>query len=181
MSVMNALQSLFGGSPAPQQQLANPNAPTGNPQPGVGLPGTVSNGVTAPNGMIPAPGAEQQPAPGQMPAEPVSPLTPFADIWQTPTTPNPNDSPAIFGAVDPKKVMESARQANFTGAITPQQMAAITAGGEGATKALGEMLQNVAQTVYGQSALATAKIVEQALTKQQEQFDARLPSMVRKN
>ena len=41
-------------------------------------------------------------------------------------------------------------------------------------------MNSVAQTVFAQSALATTKIVEQALTKQQEQFDARLPTLVKK-
>lgn len=182
--IVNAIQSLFGG-PAPAQSPQpgnpnippNPNNPTQVANPGQGLPGTVSSQTTAPNGVIPTNDGIQQPAPGQE----KSPLDGFSEIWKTAPTPtdDPNNKP-IFAGLDPKKVLESARQVDFAKAITPEQMQAIAKGGNDAVQAFATAMNSVAQTVYAQSAVATTKIVEQALGKQQEKFDASLPSLVRK-
>src|SRR5438445_12543004 len=114
--IVNAIQSLFGGAPASAQPnqgpqnpnlQPNPNNPSQVANPGQGLPGTVSSQTTAPNGLIPANDGIQQPGPGQE----KSPLDGFSEIWKT--TPTPADDPTnkpIFGNLDPKKVLESARQ-----------------------------------------------------------------------
>ena len=179
MAIGSILQNIFGGQPT-QAPPANPNAPTGNPTPGQPLPGTVANSVTAPNGMIPDNSGVVQPAPGQNPAPEPSPFDAFKDVWQSPTNPDPNANPNIFGNLDPNKVMESARRVDFNKAITPANLQRIQAGGQDAMAALMESMNSVAQTVYAQSAMATTKIVEQALTKQSEKFNADLLSMVRK-
>lgn len=184
MSILNAMHSLFGGAATTPPNVQpthqggpNQNAPTGNPNPGVGLPGTLSNPQTAPNGMIPVPGSEQQPAPGQLPA---SPLDPFAKIWETPAADPNAPNPSMFGNLDPKKLLESARTVDFSKAITAEQLAAIKVGGEGGMAAMVQAMNNVAQQTYAQSAMATTKIVEKALNDQSEKFNAMLPSLVRK-
>lgn len=188
-AIVNAIQSLFGG-PASAQSLPpqnpnvsqNPNNPSQVANPGQGLPGTVANGVTAPNGVIPTNDGIQQPAPGQEGVQKVvSPLDGFGEIWKTIDTPadDPSTKP-IFSGLDPKKVLESARQVDFAKAITPEQLSQIAKGGNDAVTAFAAAMNTVAQTVYAQSAVATTKIVEQALGKQKEQYDANLPSLVRK-
>jgi hypothetical protein len=176
MSVGQIFSNLFGGAPA---QPANPGplGPTGVANPGQPLPGTQATPGTDNNGMVPA----QQP--GQNPGTPgTSDGTPFADfkdIWQTPNTPQ-DQNQALFANLDPAKVMESARKVDFAKNITAAQIQAIQAGGPDAVKAFAESMNQVAQTVYAQSAIATTKIVEQALSKQTERYDAQLPTMVKK-
>jgi hypothetical protein len=180
---MSIFESLFGAKPTPQQQgvptgqgvQPNPNAPTGVNNPGQAIPGG-----TPGNGVVPAGTQNNGGAPGNSDAEPASPLAAFTDIWQSPTTPNSNDSGPMFANLDPAKLMESARKVNFAGALTQENLQKIQAGGAEAIQALQESLNSVAQTVYAQSALATTKIVEQALGKQQERYDANLPSLVKK-
>jgi hypothetical protein len=169
---MNIME-LFRGTPAPAPAAAT--GPTGVNNPGAPLPGTTATAQTANNGVVPA-GA------GNPPAGSESPLDTFKDVWQTPTnTPNPADPTGpIFSGVSPQKLMESAGKVDFAKVATPEQMAAISQGGQGATEAMMSVMNKVAQTVYAQSAFATTQIVDQAVAKVQESFDARLPSLVKK-
>jgi len=180
---MSFLSNIFGAPPV-QQLPAAPQVP-GNPtqvnNPGQPLPGTHASAQTAPNGMIPAAGAPQQPAPGQE-GKPASPLDGFGDIWNTvaakPGEADPNAP--MFAGLDANKVMESARKVDFARAVTPDHLQKIAGGGQDAVTAFAAAMNSVAQTVYAQSAMATTKIVEQALGTQQERYNASLPSMVKK-
>lgn len=122
------------------------------------------------------------PAPEIVPTAPVSPLDAFKEIWQTPPVdPNAPPEPAgLFANLDPNKVMESARRVDFAKAVTPEQLQAIASGGQDAVAAFTAAMNSVAQTVYAQSAVATTKIVEQALSRSQEQYDAKLPDLIRR-
>mgnify|MGYP000614999569 CR=1 FL=1 len=170
---MSIFDKLFGSAPAQQTtppQNLPPGAQPGNQGP---MQGTQATPQTAPNGVVP----QQQET---KPAEPPTPLDPFKDVWQTPKTEGADPNQGMFANLDPQKLMESARKVNFSGALTQENMQKIQAGGPEAIQALQESLNSVAQTVYAQSALATTKIVEQALGKQKEQYDAQLPTMVKK-
>lgn len=174
---MSIFEKLFGGNPAPAPAPSTP--PTGTTNPGQPLPGTAASAGTAPNGVVPANAPAPNPSPSPAPG-PATPLDGFKDLWQTPTNPNPEEPASLFGNVDPQKLMESARKVDFAKTLSAENLQKIQAGGQEAVAALAESLNSVAQSVYAQSALATTKIVEQALTKQQEQFDARLPTMVKR-
>lgn len=183
MSIGSVIQNLFGGQATvpqsmPPQQTHLMNSPMQTQQPGQGLPGTVANGVTAPNGVIPNNDGIQQLAPGQVPAE-VSPLDAFKELWNTPVTPNP-DPNAQPGKIDPAKVLESARKVEFAKSIPPEIMATIAKGGPEAQIALMAAMNHVSQNTYAQSAIATKSIVDQALARQAESFRAELPNLVRK-
>lgn len=158
------LSSLFGGNstpaaPAPVQQ-----------QPG-NLP--VNSGATDTTNPTTPPGtteASQQTA---------SPLADFADLWKPvegATAPE-----TMFGNVDPNKLMEAAKKTDFSKAITPDQLQAIAQGGQTAVEAFAAAMNNVAQTVYANSALATTKIVEQALTRAQQGYDNKLPGLIKQH
>jgi len=170
------IMSLFRGTP-PANPL--PQGPSQVNQPGQPLPGTQSSGQTAPNGMIPS--QDQNLNVGQPSANPAaSPLDTFKDIWQTPAnTPADSNSP-MFSQVSPEELMKSAAKVDFAKAATPEQMALINAGGQQAMETMMQVMNKVAQTVYAQSAFATTKIVDQAMTRQQENFAKQLPSMVKK-
>ena len=163
---MSIFSALFGGGSTPPAQPAPGNTNQNTPA----TSGTDNNGVVPAGGQTP---------PVTQTTEEVSPLAQFADVWKTPDTP-PGESAAVFAGMDPTKVMESARRVDFSKAITEEQVSQIAQGGEGAVKAFTQAMNSVAQTVYGQSALATAKMVEQALGKAQEQYDAKIPGLVKK-
>lgn len=149
-------------------------APGNTSVPGNQTPGTLANDTTAPNGVVPA----QNTPPAQPPA-PAAPLDQFKDVWSNPTTPETTPQ-GLFQNLDPAKLLESARQVDFAKVIKPEQLQAISQGGEAAVKAFAESLNSVAQTVYGQSALATTKIVEQAINKNSESYDKKMQEMVKK-
>jgi len=173
--VMDIFKSIMPAGPTGNP--AQPNIPTGNPNPGVGLQGTQSSPTTAPNGTVPAQDPNANPG---NPGTAQSPLDAFKDIWETPANQDPNANAPMFANLDPQKLMESAKKVNFAQVLTPETMAKITAGGSDAAQAFAESMNLVAQQVYAQSALATTKIVEQALTKSNERRDAELPNLVKK-
>lgn len=176
---MSGIMSMFSNllNPNPAAPVAKPGTATGVGQPGNIPPGTPTAGdvKAGPNGDIP-PGTDTT-----IVKEP-APFEPFKDLWKdTPPDPNaPIKDNTVFGTLDPKKFMEAAGRIDFSKAVTPEQLTAISAGGEGAVKAFAEAMNKVAQGVYAQSAFATTKIVEQALAKSKETFLADLPSHIKR-
>lgn len=165
MSIMQNIFGAFGATgqaaPAvPQQQVTPGNLPAGSGQVDPANP-------TVPAGTV----ATSQ--------EPASPLADFADLWKP--VEGANEPAAMFGNVDPQKLMEAAKKTDFSKAITQDQMQAIAAGGQGAVEAMAAAMNNVAQTVYANSAMATTKIVEQALAKAQEGYNAKLPGIIKQH
>lgn len=164
---MSIFSTIFGSSnpaPAPAAPEATGAGQPGNipPQP---TQTTATSDATAPNGTVPA---------GTPDADP---LAQFSDLWQ----PNANPTaPEPLINVDPKSLAEAARKTDFTKMLQPEQLQAIAQGGEGAVSAFAQALNQVAQGVYAQSAFATTKIVEQAVNKAREQFQADIPAHVKK-
>lgn len=167
------LERLFGTTPPPApvvqvQMVPAPNNPTQVAQPGMPLPSSDPNNPTVPAGS----------------ADPATtPLDAFADLWKNapvdPTKPvtDPNN---YFATLDPAKVMESAKRVNFANQqVTPEMLAEIAKGGEAAVKATLALINQSSQSVYGQSALATASIVQKALDAQREQFQKQLPGILK--
>jgi hypothetical protein len=168
--------NLMGGSQpttAPQGQQASPNTPGSIP---ASAPNTgASSHNTAPNGTVPTISTN---APKSEP----TPLDQFKDLWETtPTDQNAPKPTGIFGEVDPKKFSEAAGKIDFSKAVTPEQLQAISQGGDAAMKSFAEALNKVAQNVYAQSAFATTKIVEQALSRSKDSFIAELPTHIKKH
>ncbi len=170
MDPIKAISSLFS-SPAPQQQQPQaqqqqPNmAANGNPaNMQVQNPVAAVTPGTDANGQVPA---IKQPDPNNTAAAntAASPLDHFAGLWDTPTDSNRVDPNAPLLNIDPAKVLEAARKTDFSQLVTPEQRAAIAAGGEGAVAAFLSAMNTVGQGAYGQSALATTKIVEAAVAK----------------
>ena len=63
--------------------------------------------------------------------------------------------------------------------VTPEQLQAISAGGEDAMKSFAAALNAVAQTTYAQSAFASTKIAEQAAIKAEQRFISALPQHIK--
>lgn len=157
--------------PAPVTPAATP-APTGNQTPGQPIPGTHSSAGTEPNGVVPTQSTKPE----------VSPLDQHKDIWQTPAKdPNkPDPSASPFANIDPAKLQEAAGKIDFSKVISGDDLAKISAGGQEAVAAFASAFNKGLQTVYAQSAVATTKIVEQALNHAKKQQEEALPGLVRK-
>lgn len=129
-----------------------------------------------------APNAEVIPA--TAPATPVvepTPLDAFSGLWDTdPKSGVPTDQ-SLFGSLDPQKVFEAAKNANFAGSITPETLQAIAAGGDGAIAALQAAINSSTQAVFAQSTLATTKLIQQAIDKTNAANLANLPGLVKQH
>ncbi len=152
----------------PMQQPAqtNPgqipaNASTGNP----------GSNTSAPNGLVPN-GAENNT--GEK-----SPLDTYDKLWED--DPNAKNEPdlGVLGEIDPAKIQEVAGKFNFMQNIPKEDIELIKAGGEGAMQAMARAVNRSSQNVFAQSAVATSKLIEQALAKQAEKFEAKLPSLIK--
>lgn len=155
---MSIMDKLFG-TPAPKQEPAQAAAPTpGN------IPPESANATTPGNSVVPA-AAE-------------SPLDQFSDLWKPVENQNANSNLLNF---DPTKVMEAASKVDFSRVVTPEVMQKIASGGEEGVKAMMNAMNSMSQTVYANSAAATAKIVEQAVSKAREQFQSELPSLIKRH
>lgn len=152
------IMDIFRGGAVPQQQ-----APQAQP----------SSVPAADNPSIPVPpnSVAAQPTPAGEP----SPMADFEKLWDT----KPKSHEPVTFNVDSAKLNQVAGQIDFAKVIKPEQLQAITQGGEGAVQALAQALNSVSQTVYAQSAAASAKIVEQALAKAEASFASRVPDLVR--
>lgn len=149
---------------------ATPAQPTGVNNPGQPLPGTQANPGTDNNGVVPV-----------TPDPNASPLDKFNKVWETdPNAKAPENPAEMFANLDPAKIQEASKKVDFSKVVTQENLAKITAGGPEAAKAFMESMNAMAQQTYAQSAMATTKIVEQALSKQQASFDAQLPTMVKR-
>lgn len=161
MSIQATLANLFSGAPKQQETQQT------QPQPGnLSEPNTQpkESAGTATNGTVPN--------------NPESPLDKFSGLWETDSTKTPEQP--MFSA-DPNKIMEAARQQDFSKLIKPEQLQAITQGGEGATKAFVDAMNSVAQATYAQSAMATTRLIEAALSKQESKFNSSLPDMIKRH
>lgn len=170
---MDAFARIFGAKQAPTVQAPPPApAPTNDPRrnnPAASqtaqTPGTDANGVVPPGGADPGP-------------DNASPLDKFKDMWQpVPTDPN---APPAQQSVDPAKLMEAARKVDFSSSLNQETLAKVAAGGEEAVKALLESFNSFGQQVYGQSAVTTARIVEQAVSEARNQFISEIPDAIKR-
>lgn len=154
----------------PATPVAPAPAPTPNPAPNAN--NAPIPGVDANNPMVPA-------GTGTAIPNPQDPFKDFNGLWDIDLTKvNPNEP--FFAKTDPAKVMESARKTNFSN-MTQEQMTAIVAGGPEAVKAMQSILNSAAQNVYGQGAIASTKMIDQALSAQRKQFEDMLPGLITKH
>lgn len=139
-------------------------------------------------GGAPAPAASPAPAPAAStpaaapaPAQDTDDLAKFKELWKVdPNKVDPSKAAPIFGDIDPAKLQEAAGKIDFARVLDQDTIAKISAGGQEAGSAFAAALNKVTQAAYAQSALASTKIVEQALAKQREQFEQMIPDMVKR-
>lgn len=123
-------------------------------------------------------------------SEEVSPLDAFASLWQTAPELDENGNPvkkeqpknlANLLTIDPAKIGEAASKVNFSSAVTPEQLQAITAGGEEAQEAFVQALNSVSQQVFSQSLVANASLLQETLSKTDGIIDQKASESIRQH
>lgn len=165
--MLNPITALFGGMKN-TAQVATPATQPATPTSQLNQ----NPGTTAPqNGTIPA----------TLPNEGTSgsPAVDFAKLWDTPANPDQTNK-SLFANIDPAKIQEAAGKIDFAKVVSPEILARIQAGGADASAALVEAMNRTAQTVYGQSAVATTQIVDRAVQEAMGRFEQTLPNHIKK-
>lgn len=108
-----------------------------------------------------------------------SPLSGYDKLWETDpnATPTPTGVPAFN--VDPKKLLDAAKNIDFTKVIPGDVLEKAS---KGDVAALGQAINVAAQAGYAQSAAATTRIVQEALTQQAKTFKTEImPAILREH
>lgn len=154
-------------------------------------PAQAANPALQQQQQLPTPG--NIPAVNAMPANPANPTVPatveptkapegldkYSDIWNIKPEDMPKAPESVFAGVTPEQIAAVAAKTDFSKAVTPDMMAAISGGGEGAVAAMMQAMNAVAQQGYATNAQASIKLIETALAKQQETFTAALPDLIK--
>lgn len=168
-----------------QTPAAPAAAPTAVPVPGQPVPGTPVEpgmippgaGVTDPNNST-IPLTVTEPVVAE-PDKPELPLDQFKTLWDdVPIDPNA-PKPAVPAVLKAEDIQKAVANANFTQAITPEQLTAIGKGGEEAQQAFTEAMNLVAQQVMVQATLVGSKITNSAVAKAIELERDKIPQMLR--
>ena len=163
---MSIMQKIFGavGQQAPVAQQANP------------LVQVVPASQLSANPDLPS--ANNPTVPSSTAAALASPLDQFSGMWDI--DPNAPAAPeGLFSKVTQQSLQEAAKRNDFSKAVSPELLAAIAAGGDGAIAATLQAMNAMTQKSFGDSAFTTTKIVEQALAKQRTEFEASLPALIK--
>lgn len=153
-NTMSAMQNIFGNVPQP----VAPTTPGNIPNTAAYTTASVNNMATAPNGAVPAS------TPTNPDGKTASSAEKYIDLWDIDTNSNTAQGQPLFN-VSQEKLFEAAKLQDFKQVVSPEQMQAIAAGGEGAVSAMVEMVNAVAQRSYAQSVFAATKLIDGALEK----------------
>lgn len=159
--VGSVMDRIFGAAPVAPQQATPGNIPVTNANPSM-----------ATNPLVPE--ASNTATTGS-----VSPLDAHADLWKNDPTKAPKPAEPMFN-IDPAKLAAAAANNDFLKAIPNELAEKIKAGGEDAVPAMLAAMNLMTQKNFGDSAMATSRIVEDALNKQQAKFEAMLPTLIGK-
>lgn len=121
--------------------------------------------------------------PAQQPADPTNvtpsdPLAEFKDLWE-PVKQDENGTPQESPKLDPQKLQDVINKADFSSVISQENLAKIQQGGEEATRAFADSMNQVAQQVMYQSTLAANKLVETAVERAMAEQAAKLPNLIK--
>lgn len=164
---MSIFAQIFGKpTQAPAQQQQQPN--------NIQTPPTQT--ATPNNGTVPNNSVTQQ-DPTKVGTE--SGLDQFKGLWDTTAT-DANKGTAPLFNVDPNKLRELASKGNYLGAVNPEVLQKVAAGGEEAIGALQQLLNGVGAQTFTQSTTATTKLIESALARQREEIFGQLPELIKK-
>ncbi len=111
------------------------------------------------------------------PAASQSLLEQLKDLWQPATTEQTEVLPLF--AVDQSKLMEAAGKLDFTKLVKPEQLQAISRGGDEAAQAFLQAINAVGQAGFANALSANVKLIEQALERKEAEFEARIPGAIK--
>ena len=165
MALADIFNSFRSPTPPPAPNQPVPNQPVATP-------------AAAANGVVPPPnGTNANP---QQQAQEPKPLEAFNDLWKAPEVdPNAPDPNAPIFNMDPAKLAESAAKMDFSKFIKAETLQKITAGGEEASAAFAQAMNDISRATTVQNMQLTAGMIEKALEKQSEKFSAALPEIIR--
>lgn len=134
--------------------------------------------VTDPNN--PAAPVLESTAGAATPATPDTPLAQFQDLWKdVPNDPNEPAAPAQPAELTAESIQKIVENVDFSQQVTPETLAAITAGGEDASAAFTNAMNEVARQVMVQSTLVNNKLTERAVEQAVKSHTENLPAMLR--
>lgn len=161
--------NIFGNNTAPQAQPA-PQAPVAAP---------AAPAPTVPNqGNIPPAVVDPTVVPVVEPV-PDTPLAPFESLWQTVPKTEGDTTPTLSAPLTAAEITKAAQGANFTSGVTPEQLAAVVAGGDGASEALMGLLNQVGRQVMVQQTLVNNELTSKNIAEHLAVQSHGIPDLVR--
>lgn len=131
----------------------------------------------------PTPSLNQE-VPAADQAAAVDPMDKFKELW-APTKPvegaEPEFNPSAIFNLDPESMQKAVGGINFADMVTEESIAAISAGGPEAVKAMIGMLNATGAKTMTLATTAAAKMVEQGLTKATGALDKKITNGVKLN
>jgi hypothetical protein len=165
MSIMDFFRP--GTAPAPAATPAQQATPTANGQ----------------QQTPPTPSLQATPVVAD-PTVAIDPMDKFKDLW-TPAAKvegAPEEfNPGNIFKMDPASIQEAVGKINFAEGINADQLAAITAGGEGALAAFAQVLNQSSAKAMALSTQAAGKMIEKALTEASGAMDKKINTGVKHN
>ena len=166
-------------SPKPEAPAAPVQQPV--PQPVPGGQGNIPpvQAVVAEPGNPTAPVTPVAPTAPESPKDD-SPLAEFKNLWETkPIDPNAPKPPGPAPELNAEAIQKVIANIDFSKQVTPENLAAISAGGEDAQAAFASAMNSVAQQVMIQATLVNNKLTERAVEQAKTSFQDSLPELLR--
>lgn len=164
-SVMNMFRSPAAATPEVTQEMQQQQQ-AAQGQTTNGLPVTPANPAADPTQV------EEQ----------VSPLDAYKDLWENKPPAegsSPEFDPSNMFNTDPAKMREAMQQIDFTKSINPADMEQVLQGGEGAVKALVNILNSTNRETLNAAIMASANMVQSGFTRAVPALDGRVNRQVR--
>jgi len=123
---------------------------------------------------------KQEPDPAAAP----DPMKAFEKLWEVKKPEEgaePEFNPSAIFNTDPEGMQKAVAGINFADMVTEDSLAAIQAGGPEALKAMVSMLNGTASKVMTMATTASAKMIEQGLTKASGALDGKINKQVKLN
>jgi len=108
-----------------------------------------------------------------------SPLAEFGKLWDDEPKNKGDDAATLPVALTAENLQKVMAKTDFSKAVTPEQMEAITAGGEGATTALMQVMNSTVQAAMVQSTLINNKLTEKAVATARQEATDSIPALLR--
>ena len=154
-----------------QQPQQNPNQATpGNiPDNAAQITASLKTPGAAANGMVPGTANADD--------NTKSPLDTFNDLWKN--DPSLTVAPEPLFKISNEQLVNASRTQDFRNSVTKEQLTSIAKGGPEAVEAFANALNTLAQDTYARSAVATTKLIEQAVAKNNNQLTSKFNDQIR--